>query len=94
MDECFSRSIGDPMPVDGLVVCRHKDCGGPLEFRWPKEKPFWRCTLNHRQRQPLARSHLRLPKMLALVPAAELKKLEQGFARNGAAAANTQLRLT
>jgi len=78
-DDCFRRSIGDPMPVDGRVVCRHSNCGGALEFRWPNERPFWRCTLNPRHRQPLARAHLRLPKMRELVPARELHELDRKF---------------
>lgn len=76
-DHCFSRSIGDAMPVDGQVVCRR--CQGELEFRWPSEEPFWRCTRNHHHRQPLARSHLRLPKMRELIPAGELRTLDSSF---------------
>lgn len=75
VDHCFSRSIGDPMPVDGRVICRV--CGGGLEFRWPNDRPFWRCTTNHRHRQLLARGHLRLPRMRQLVPNAELRKLSK-----------------
>ena len=77
IDGCFARSIGDPMPVDGKVVCRN--CRGALEYRRPKENPFWRCTVNHRHRQPLARSHLRLPAMRELIPKRELHKLDERF---------------
>ena len=49
------------------------------EFRWPNEEPFWRCTVNHRHRQPLVRSHLRLPKMRELIPPKDLKKLDKRF---------------
>ncbi len=80
-DKCFSRSIGDPMPVDGRVVCRVD--AGALEFRWPNENPFWRCVLNHRHRQPLARSHLRLPRMRELIPARELRKLDREYEIEG-----------
>lgn len=76
-DGCFTRSIGDPMPVDGRVVCH--SCGGQLEFRWPNANPFWRCTDNHRHRQPVARTHLRLPKMREIIPKTELRKLERRF---------------
>jgi hypothetical protein len=76
-DGCFTRSIGDSMPVDGRVVCR--SCGGPLEFRWPNADPFWRCTDNHRHRQSVARGHVRLPKMRDAIPPGELKKLERRF---------------
>ena len=77
VDGCFSRSIGDVMPVDGRVIC--KSCGAALEFRWPNAKPFWRCAKNHLHRQPVVRSHLRLPKMRDLVPKAELRNLERMF---------------
>ncbi|HEX8861911.1 MAG TPA: AAA domain-containing protein [Actinomycetes bacterium] len=83
-DDCFSRSIGDPMPVDGRVVCRR--CQGKLEFRWPSEEPFWRCTDNHHHRQPLARSHLRLPRMRELIPAHELRTLDRQFGIESTAA--------
>ncbi len=76
-DGCFTRSIDDPMPVDGRVVCH--SCGGQLEFRWPNAEPFWRCTENHRHRQPVARTHLRLPKMREVIPNAEMRKLERRF---------------
>jgi hypothetical protein len=76
-DGCFTRSIGDPMPIDGRVVCHN--CGGAVEFRWPNENPFWRCTVKHSHRQPLARAHLRLPKMREIIPKAELKKLDRRF---------------
>jgi hypothetical protein len=75
--DCFTRSIGDPMPIDGRVVCH--SCGGPVEFRWPNENPFWRCMLEHRHRRPLARAHLRLPKMREIIPKAELRKLDRRF---------------
>jgi len=78
-DDCFKRSIGDPMPVGGRVICRYSGCGGELEFRWPNERPFWRCTTNARHRQPLARAHLRLPKMRALIPPQELRALDRSF---------------
>ena len=94
--DCFTRSIGDPMPVDGRVVCH--SCGGSVEFRWPNENPFWRCTVEHRHRQPLARAHLRLPKMRAIIPKAELRKLDRRFnitatALPAAADGSGQLRL-
>jgi hypothetical protein len=92
-DGCFTRSIGDPMPVDGRVICR--TCGGALEFRWPNAQPFWRCTQNHRHRQPLAWTHLRLPRMSEIVPERELKRLTQYF--DGASSSrrrDQQLRFT
>jgi hypothetical protein len=77
-ESCFSRSIGGPIPLDGRVVCR--SCGGPVEFRWPNDAPFWRCTENHRHRQPFARTHLRLPGVRDLIPAARLPELERKLA--------------
>jgi hypothetical protein len=92
VDGCFSRSIGDPMPVDGRVICR--TCGGALEFRWPNEDPFWRCTVNHRHRQPLVRSHLRLPKMRELLSAKDLKRLDRRYRQSAQSQAlANQLRL-
>jgi hypothetical protein len=78
-DGCFSRSIGDPMPVDGRIVCRYPGCGGPLEFRWPHARPFWRCTLNSRHRQPLVSAHLRLALMRELIPSTELRRLDREY---------------
>jgi hypothetical protein len=79
--DCFTRSIGVPMPVDGRVICQ--SCGGPLEFRWPNAEPFWRCIDNHRHRQPFARTHLRLSKMRELIPSKDLKRLERRFPSAG-----------
>lgn len=78
-DSCFSRSIGDPMPKDGMVVCTSGGCGEPVHFgRWG-DVPHWRCDVNPRHRTRIGRSHLRLPKMRALVPARDLKKLDRQF---------------
>jgi len=92
-DDCFTRSIGDQMPKDGRVVCH--SCGGAVEFRWPNDNPFWRSTVKHAHRQPLARAHLRLPKMREIVPKAELKKLDRRFsmAQPASPDGNQQLRL-
>jgi AAA domain len=88
---CFTRSIGDMMPVDGRVVCH--TCGGQLEFRWPHADPFWRCTENHRHRQPIAGTHLRLPKMREIIPKTELRKLERRFNDRSAVRAQADGRL-
>jgi hypothetical protein len=92
-DGCFTRSIGDQMPKDGRVVCH--SCGGAVEFRWPNDNPFWRCTVKHAHRQPLARAHLRLPKMREIIPKSDLKKLDRRFSSTQPASANgdEQLRL-
>ena len=96
-DSCFSRSIGDPMPKDGMVVCTSGGCGGPVHFgRWG-DVPHWRCDANPRHRTRIGRSHLRLPKMRALVPALDLKKLDRQFGLDDTgkppAKVNTQLGL-
>jgi len=92
-DGCFTRSIGDQMPKDGRVVCH--SCGEPVEFRWPNDNPFWRCTVKHAHRQPMARAHLRLPKMREIIPKAKLKKLDHRFNITQSARTNgdRQLRL-
>jgi hypothetical protein len=76
--DCFSRSIGRPMPVDGRIVC--SNCGAPVEFGQWGQQPAWRCTVNSRHRQRIARSHLKLPRMRELIPPKELRKLEKSFA--------------
>lgn len=82
-DACFSRSIGDPMPKDGMVVCASAGCGLPVHYGEWGGVPHWRCEANHRHRTKIARSHVRLPKMRAIVPPRELKKLDRQFGLNG-----------
>jgi hypothetical protein len=78
-DDCFKRSIGDPMPKDGMVVCASSGCGSPVELGTWGGKPAWRCKANRHHHMKIASAHLRLPKMRALIPARELKKLEKAF---------------
>ena len=88
-DGCFSRSIGQPMPTDGRITCAN--CGAPVEFgEWGK-RFAWRCTFNPRHRQPIVRSHLKLPKMQELVPPKQLKKLQKSL---GIIGQQVELRLT
>jgi hypothetical protein len=82
-DSCFSRSIGDPMPKDGMVVCASGGCGASVHFGHWGDAPHWRCAINPRHRTRISRSHLRLPKMRALVPTRELKKLDRQFGLDG-----------
>jgi len=82
-DSCFSRSIGDPMPKNGMVVCASGGCGESVHFGHWGGVPHWRCDANPRHRTRIGRSHLRLPKMRALVPARELKKLDRQFGLDG-----------
>ena len=72
-DECYSRSIDQAYPYNGILACSR--CDGPVEFGYWGEKASWRCTMNKRHHQRLYKSHLRLPKMAALVPIGERRKL-------------------
>jgi len=67
------------MPKDGMVVCMSSGCGQPVHFGFWGDSPHWRCAANPRHRMRIGRSHLRLPKMRALVPAGEHKKLDKQF---------------
>lgn len=78
-DRCFTRSIGAPMPRDGMVVCQSPGCGAAVEFGQWGDDHVWRCAVNVRHRTRIGRSHLRLPKMRALIPKRELVKLDKTF---------------
>lgn len=84
-DGCYTRSIGDPMPKNGLVVCSSSGCGEAVRFGYWGDDPHWRCEVNHRHRMRIVRSHLRLPKMRAIVPTRELAKLDKAFGLDGGA---------
>ena len=75
--DCYSRSIDQPAPQDGLLPCA--SCGGALEFRQMPSGPHWRCTVNNRHRQRVIRSHLRLPRMRELIPRRELGGVERAL---------------
>lgn len=72
-DECFSRSIDQPYPFDGVLTCG--SCNSAVEYGYWGDYPHWRCKSNNRHRQKIFKSHLRLPKMAALVPRGERRKL-------------------
>ncbi len=72
-DECFTRGIDQPYPFDGALTCGN--CNSSVEYGSWGNYPHWRCTANNRHRQKIFKSHLRLPKMAALVPRAERNKL-------------------
>lgn len=72
-DECYTRSIDQPYPFDGVMSCAA--CNSTVEFGYWGDYPHWRCTANKRHRQRIFKSHLRLPKMASLVPRRERKKL-------------------
>ncbi len=76
-DECFTRGVDQPYPFDGILTCGR--CNSGVEYGDWGDYPHWRCKSNNRHRQKIFKSHLRLPKMAALVPRGERKKLCQLF---------------
>lgn len=72
-DECFTRGVDQPYPFDGVLTC--SNCNSSVEYGYWGDYPHWRCTSNNRHRQKIFKAHLRLPKMAALVPRSERKKL-------------------
>ena len=71
-DDCYTRSIDQSYPFDGVISC--STCNKPVEFGYWGDYPHWRCTANVRHRQKVFKSHLRLPKMVALIPKVEQRK--------------------
>lgn len=72
-DECFTRGIDQPYPFNGVLNCAN--CNAPVEYGYWGDYPHWRCKENSRHRQKIFKSHLRLPKMAAMVPKCEQEKL-------------------
>lgn len=72
-DECYTRSIDQPYPYNGILTCGN--CHSAVEYGYWGDYPHWRCIANNRHRQKIFKSHLRLPKMAALVPRGARKKL-------------------
>ncbi len=72
-DECFTRGVDQPYPFDGVLTCCN--CNSSIKYGYWGDYPHWRCTSNNRHRQKIFKSHLRLPKMAALVPRGERRKL-------------------
>lgn len=79
--DCHTRSIGDPAPKDGRIVCRN--CGEAVEFKDMPSGPHWRCTTNKHHRQKVARNHLKLPRMREIVARRDLQKLDRRFGLDG-----------
>lgn len=71
VDGCFSRNVGDPMPSSGSLVC--SSCGGELQFGKWGDDFAWRCIANPRHHMRIHAHHLKLPPMLALIPAGKRK---------------------
>jgi superfamily I DNA and/or RNA helicase len=77
-EDCnYTRSIDQPVIQGGIINCNR--CGGKVEYGEWGEKPAWRCLENRRHHQKIARTHLRLPKMRAIVPKRYLTKLDRRF---------------
>jgi len=71
-EDCYTRSI-DEAPITDQIMCHN--CGGQVEFGKWGERDAWRCVENPRHRQWIARTHLRLPKMQAIVPRRDLTRM-------------------
>ena len=76
-NDCYKRSIDQPAIQGGIIDC--KTCGGKVEFGYWGNKPHWRCVENKRHRQPIAKTHLRLPDMLKIIPKKEVTKVYKYF---------------
>ncbi len=74
-DGCYSRSIDQPRLTDGVITCAN--CAAPVEWGTWGDEPAWRCVANRHHHQRVARTHLRLPKMRALIPARDLRKADK-----------------
>ena len=74
-DGCYSRGIDQPYPFDGVLTCGACNCNAPVEFGYWGDYPHWRCTANNRHHQKIFKTHLRLPKMSALIPKRERRKV-------------------
>lgn len=75
----YSRSIDQPPITDGIILCANRHCGAAVEYgEWGK-KPAWRCVENRHHHQKIMRTHLRLPKMRAIIPNRKLQKLDKMF---------------
>ena len=79
-DKCYTRSIDQPYPFDGVLKCHN--CNASLSFGYWGESPYWRCDENTRHRQRIYKSHLRLPKMVKLIPKKEHRKICRLYSLN------------
>ena len=78
-DDCYRRSIDDE-PLTDEIRCR--TCGAAVAFGAWGQRDAWRCTENTRHRMWISRSHLRLPKMAAIVPKADLHRMCKAWGLN------------
>ena len=75
--DCYTRSIDQAPLKDGIITC--SKCGGTVECGEWGGKPAWRCIDNRHHHQKVVRTHLRLPKMRAIVPKSKLRELDKQF---------------
>jgi len=75
--DCYTRSIDQPALQGGIINCNR--CAGKVEYGEWGGKPAWRCLENRRHHQRIARTHVRLPKMRAIIPKRYLSKLDRMF---------------
>ena len=75
--DCYTRSIDQPALQGGIINCNR--CAGKVEYGEWGGKPSWRCLENRRHHQKIARTHIRLPKMRAIIPNRHLTKLDRMF---------------
>jgi superfamily I DNA and/or RNA helicase len=73
--DCYTRSIDQPALQGGIIRCNR--CGEDVEYGEWGGKPAWRCIENRRHHQKVARTHLRLPKMRAIIPKRKLRELDK-----------------
>jgi hypothetical protein len=77
-EDCnYTRSIDQPAIQGGIINCNR--CAGKVEYGEWGGKPSWRCLENRRHHQRIARTHIRLPKMRAIIPKRYLSKLDKMF---------------
>lgn len=76
-DDCYSRSIDGPRLAGGMVTC--SNCAAPVTFGEWGDEYKWRCTANARHRQNIAKTHLRLKGMRALIPQRILQELDREY---------------
>ena len=87
--DCYTRSIDQPPLQGGVITCA--TCAGDVEYGEWGGKPAWRCIENRHHHQKVARTHLRLPKMRAIVPKRKLRELDKHFGISSPKASATAL---
>lgn len=73
----YTRGIDEPRLDGGMIPC--SACGAAVEFGEWGGKPAWRCKDNRHHHRKVARTHIRLPKMRAIIPKRFLRNLDRQF---------------